>query len=67
MDTEQELSILPNSKPSSKQSFDVSNNLNEFMRSMDADCLLLFYEKLKLKYPLPENDIGECLGLLEFK
>lgn len=67
MDTEQESTILPTSKPSWKQSFDVSSNLNEFLRNMDADLLLLFYVKLELKYPLPEDDIGDCLGLLEFK
>lgn len=67
MDTEQESTILPTSKPSPKQSFDVSSNLNEFLRCMDADILQLFDEKLELKYPLPEDDIGECLGLLEFK
>lgn len=67
MDTQQESTILPTSKPSPKQTFDVSSNLNEFLRNMDADILLLFYEKLELKYPLSEDNIGECLGLLEFK
>lgn len=45
----------------------MSSSLNEFLRAMDADILILFDEKLELKYPLPQDNIGECLGLLEFR
>lgn len=68
-DTETDVTVQPTAKlnPLPKRTFDVNNNLNEFFRSMDADVILLFEEKLELKYPLPEEFIGECLGLLEFK
>lgn len=50
-----------------KRSYDVTNNLNEFLRSMDADIIQLFVYDLKLDMPLADADIGKFLGLLEFK
>lgn len=63
--------ILPtgrvNLNLSKKRSYDVTNNLNEFLRSMDADIILLLAYDLKPELPLNEADIGKFLGLLEFK
>lgn len=54
--------ILP-----TKRSNEWATNLNEFLRSMDPDVLLLFQENLVMKYPLPSEYIGQSLGLMEFK
>lgn len=40
---------------------------NEFFRHLDPDVMLLFEEELILQYPLPQEKIGQALGLLEFK
>lgn len=52
---------------STKRSNDWSVNLNEFLRCMDPDILILFDEELVLKYPLPNELVGSKLGLMEFK
>lgn len=52
---------------STKRNNDLSVNLNEFLRSMDPDILILFDEELVLTYPLPNELIGTKLGLMEFK
>lgn len=63
-----ETTTQPTSKTmSTKRSNDWSINLNEFLRCMDPDVLVLFDVELVLKYPLPKESIGTSLGLLEFK
>lgn len=52
---------------STKRGNDWSVNLNEFLRCMDPDILILFDEELVLKYPLPVDLIGTKLGLMEFR
>lgn len=52
---------------SAKRCNDWSVNLNEFLRCMDPNILILFDEELVLKYPLPNELIGTKLGLMEFK
>lgn len=67
IDTVADTTIQPTGKMASKRSNDWSVNLNEFLRCMDADVLVLFEEKLELVYPLPKECIGKSLGLMEFK
>lgn len=64
-----DMTIVPTGRMNlaKKRSYDVSNNLNEFLRSMDADIIQLFVYDLKLDMPLADADIGKFLGLLEFK
>lgn len=62
-----DVTIQPTARMSTKQSNDWSVNLNEFLRCMDPDILILFEEELVLKYPLPKELIGTKLGLMEFK
>lgn len=52
---------------STKRNNDWNTNLNEFLRCMDPDVLVLFEEEIILKYPLPNESIGKALGLMEFK
>lgn len=66
--TAAEATIQPSARMmSAKRSNDWTVNLNEFLRCMDADVLVLFEEDLILKYPLPDESIGKKLGLMEFK
>lgn len=66
--TAAELTIHPTARMMSvKRSNDWTVNLNEFLRCMDPDVLILFEEELLLKYPLPDDSIGKNLGLMEFK
>lgn len=68
MDTVADTTIVPTAKAAAtKRSNDWSANLNEFLRCMDPDVLVLFDEELVLKYPLPHESIGKSLGLMEFK
>lgn len=63
-----DVTIQPTARTmSAKQCNDWSVNLNEFLRCMDPDILILFDEELVLKYPLPSELIGSKLGLMEFK
>lgn len=67
-DTAGDVTIQPSARMmSSKRGNDWSVNLNEFLRCMDPDILILFEEELVLKYPLPTELIGTKLGLVEFK
>lgn len=45
----------------------VDCDAEELHRTMDPDVMLLFEEKLLLKYPMTQNTIGTALGVLEFK
>lgn len=68
MDTAVDITIQPTARATTtKRSNDLSGNLNEFLRSMDPDVLILFDEELLLKHPLPQEAIGKTLGLMEFK
>lgn len=67
-DTAVDVTMQPTAKlMSTKRSNDWSLNLNEFLRCMDPDVLVLFDENLVMKYPLPRELIGKSLGLIEFK
>lgn len=69
-ETAADVTIQPTARTmSTKRSGDWSVNLNEFLRCMDPDILILFDEntELVLKYPLPSELIGTKLGLMEFK
>lgn len=37
------------------------------VRQMDSDIMLILREELVIKYPLPSDDIGKRIGLLEFR
>lgn len=69
MDTVADTTIHPTAKTAAttKRSTDWSVNLNEFLRCMDPDVIVLFDQDLVLKYPLPDESIGKSLGLMEFK
>lgn len=67
VETMADTTILPAAKMTSSKRFDWSVNLNEFLRCMDPDVLVLFDEDLIMQYPLPTELIGTCLGLAEFK
>lgn len=62
-----DVTIQPTARMMAKRSNDWSINLNEFLRCMDPDVLVLFEANLLLTYPLPTDSIGKCLGLMEFK
>lgn len=63
-----DVTIQPTARmATTKRCNDWSVNLNEFLRCMDPNILILFDEELVLKYPLPKNLIGTKLGLMEFK
>ncbi|XP_031621413.1 Fanconi anemia group D2 protein [Contarinia nasturtii] len=67
-DTAVDATIQPSARAmSTKRSNDWSLNLNEFLRCMDPDVLVLFEENLVMKYPLPREFVGKSLGLIEFK
>lgn len=67
VDTVADVTIQPTGRTMTKRSNDWSVNLNEFLRCMDPDVLVLFEENLVMKYPLPAEYIGKSLGLMEFK
>lgn len=67
VDTVADVTIQPSARILPKRSNDWSVNLNEFLRSMDPDVLVLFESNLVMKYPLPPEDKGKSLGLMEFK
>ncbi|XP_067618049.1 Fanconi anemia group D2 protein homolog isoform X2 [Eurosta solidaginis] len=50
-----------------KKKFDVLYGPRELYRQMDSDIMLILREELVLQYPLPANDIGKRIGLLEFR
>lgn len=66
-ETVADITIQPTARTLKKRSYDITNNLNEFLRNMDADIIQLLSIDLQLKMPLSEEEIGECIGLLEFK
>lgn len=68
VDTVAETTIQPTARMmSGKRNNDWTVNLNEFLRCMDPDVLILFEEDIILKYPLPNESVGKALGLMEFK
>lgn len=68
IDTPADVTIQPTARlMPSKRPNDWSFNFNEYLRCMDPDVLLLFDENIVMKYPLPKESIGKCLGLMEFK
>lgn len=67
VDTVADVTVQPTARMMTKRSNDWSVNLNEFLRCMDPDVLVLFEADLVMKYPLPSEFIGKCLGLTEFK
>lgn len=67
VDTAADVTVQPTARMMPKRSNDWSINLNEFLRCMDPDVLVLFEENLVMKYPMPTESVGKCLGLMEFK
>lgn len=67
VETAAEITIQPTARMMGKRNNDWTVNLNEFLRCMDPDVLLLFEEDIILKYPLPKESVGKALGLIEFK
>ncbi|XP_014088001.2 Fanconi anemia group D2 protein homolog [Bactrocera oleae] len=50
-----------------RNQFDVLYRPREIYRQMDSDIMLILREELVIKYPLPSDDIGKRIGLLEFR
>ncbi|XP_019844495.2 Fanconi anemia group D2 protein isoform X2 [Bactrocera dorsalis] len=50
-----------------KNKFDVLYRPREIYRQMDSDIMLILREEIVIKYPLPSEDIGKRIGLLEFR
>ncbi|XP_053945249.1 Fanconi anemia group D2 protein homolog [Anastrepha ludens] len=50
-----------------KKAFDVLYGPRETYRQMDSDIMLILREELVMKYPLPSDDMGKRIGLLEFR
>ncbi|XP_017471044.1 PREDICTED: Fanconi anemia group D2 protein isoform X2 [Rhagoletis zephyria] len=50
-----------------KKRFDVLYRPREVYRQMDSDIMLILREELVVKYPLPLQDIGKRIGLLELR
>lgn len=38
-----------------------------FFRQMDLTIVCILAAKLEIKYPLPDDMIGKCMGLQEFR
>lgn len=41
--------------------------INFVFRQMDLTIVCILAAKLEIKYPLPDELIGKCMGLLEFR
>lgn len=50
-----------------KRTSGVNGNQNDYFRSMDPQILILFENSLSTEYPLPKQQIGQILGLLDFR
>ncbi|XP_039954173.1 Fanconi anemia group D2 protein [Bactrocera neohumeralis] len=50
-----------------RNKFDVLYRPREIYRQMDSDIMLILREELVITYPLPSEDIGKRIGLLEFR